>query len=128
MPAETSGIGAIQVPIGVEAPARRPVSPIGHFGSGLCRVQRSRWRACISVTWDDHSALGPAVASGSESSDGVPQSYLMYLKRGSSGVPSSAPSGSGRQLMVSSILRASWKSLSVMPLAEWVTSLTITKA
>jgi hypothetical protein len=38
--------------------------------------------------------------------------------------PSSGPSGSGRHKIVSSILRAIAKSLSVMPPAEWVASFT----
>ena len=70
----------------------------------------------------------PPDATTIESRERPPQSYLMYLKRGSSGVPSKALSGPGRQPTVSSILRASAKSLSVTPLAEWVTSFTITKA
>jgi len=54
--------------------------------------------------------------------------YFRYLKRGSSGVPSSTLSAAGRHCTTSSILFASAKSLSVTPLAEWVTSLTTTKA
>src|SRR5262249_2401461 len=42
------------------------------------------------------------------------------------GVPPSGPPGAGFQSTVSSILRASAKSLSVMPPAEWVFSLTHT--
>ncbi len=81
----------------------------------------------LSQEWDRVSGR---VIRGSDSrvSRRLPQSYLMYLKRGSSGVPSSALCGPGRQLTVSSIMRASSKSLSVIPFAEWVLSLTITKA
>ena len=48
------------------------------------------------------------------------QSYLMYLKRGSSGVPASAlpSSAPGRHMITSSIFFASWKSRSVTPLAS----------
>ena len=83
----------------------------GRRAGGLCRPE------------DSVSAQGPEEPAGA-------QSYLMYLKRGSSGVPSSAASGSrpGCQSTTSSILRASAKSFSVMPLALWVASFTVTKA
>jgi hypothetical protein len=75
------------------------------------------------------SGMGQCPASGCNGGAiAAYSSYLMYLNRGSSGVPSRALSGPGRQLMVSSILRASSKSLSVMPFAVWVMSLTMTKA
>jgi prepilin-type N-terminal cleavage/methylation domain-containing protein len=58
------------------------------------------------------------------------QSYFRYLKRGSSGVPSSAAPSSrpGCHITTSSILRARAKSLSVMPLAAWFCSFTLTNA
>lgn len=58
------------------------------------------------------------------------QSYFKYLKRGSSGVPCSGPPSSlpGCHISTSSIFFASAKSFSVMPLASWFCSFTVTKA
>ena len=85
----------------------------------------------------DLAALRPQWAAAARAGPARParphpafQPYLMYLKRGSSGVPSSAAPGSrpGCHISTDSILAASAKSFSVMPLASCVCSLTMTKA
>ena len=102
-------------------------SPVEPRHNSLFQRWDTLTRTCIACS-GHASWTAPELRRARARRTGVHQSYLMYLNRGSSGVPSSALSAAGRQLMVSSILRASWKSLSVIPFAEWVTSLTITKA
>ena len=103
--------------VGREASRRRVAEP-AQAGSAIhtsARPEASRRR----------------VAEPAQAGSAIHTSYFRYLNLGSSfGVPSStAPSSlPGCHCTTSSIFYASAKSFSVMPLAAWFMSLTITKA
>jgi hypothetical protein len=86
--------------------------------SGLPTAHGSTTREGTAHHFARNEIGQPTAARRGGAGDGAAQSYLMYLNRGSSGVPSRAPSSlPGCHMITSSIFRASSKSLLVIPLA-----------